>query len=123
MIVDARGIPPSDWPALLERLVVQSVQDRRAGTPPLAATKVIYKREPARRELWQSAASTAALGDGDCEDLAIYLAGDLRFSGIPARVVVKPIRPGLRHALVFARWKDRSAILDPSKWRGMKGGG
>lgn len=121
MIIDASGIPPSGWPALLERMVERSVRDRREGTPPLAATTVLYKREPARRELWQSAASTAAIGDGDCEDLAIYLAGDLRFSGIPARVVVKPVQPGLRHALVEARWRDRVAILDPSRWRGMKG--
>lgn len=69
MIVDAAGRPPAEWPALLERLVQQSVLDRRAGTPPLAATGVRYKREPPRRELWQSAASTVALGDGDCEDL------------------------------------------------------
>ncbi len=124
MIVDASGIPPSGWPALLERMVQQSVRDRRSGTPPLAATKVVYKREPPRRELWQSAESTAAIGDGDCEDLSIYLAGDIRHDlGLPAQVIVKPVRPGLRHALVLVPYGGRDIIMDPSKWRGMKGGG
>lgn len=125
MIVDARGVPPSAWPALLERMVQQSVRDRRAGTPPLAATRVVYKREPSRRELWQSAASTAAIGDGDCEDLAIWLAADLRCDlGADASVDVKPVRPGLRHARVRVRTPNgRVVILDPSRWRGMRGKG
>lgn len=70
----------------------------------------------------------------------MYLAGDLRFGGHRARVVIKNVRPGLRHALVLAQgdpnvWRVLSprlvlqqlpggfAILDPSLWRGMKGKG
>lgn len=123
MIVDASRVPPSEWPALLERLVQQSVRDRLAGTPPLSATQVIYKREPARRELWQSASSSYSIGDGDCEDLAVWLAADARLAGVNANVVVKPVRPGLRHALVLVRRGGRSLIFDPSAARGMRGKG
>jgi transglutaminase-like putative cysteine protease len=123
VLIDARGIAPSRWPALLEHLVQASVRERRSGTPTLGSTHVIYQREPDRREIWQSAQSTHELGHGDCEDLAIWLCADARVAGIPCRVVVKPVRPGLRHALVLAGVGRASRLFDPSLARGMKGPG
>lgn len=123
MIVDASRVPPAEWPALLEKLVQQSVRDRLAGTPPLSATGVVYKREPSRRELWQSAASTYSIGNGDCEDLAVWLAADARVRGIDASVFVKPVRPGLRHAVVLVRGGASPLLFDPSAARGMRGKG
>jgi transglutaminase-like putative cysteine protease len=121
--LDARGVPQRDWPKLLERLVVASVEQRRRGLPSLSCTRVRYNREPARRELWQSAARTAELGEGDCEDLAVYLAGDFRYQGKPAWVVTKRVRPGLRHALTLVKLGNRFVLVDPSRARGMRGDG
>jgi transglutaminase-like putative cysteine protease len=124
MYIDGRRIARKDWMGALERLVQQSVRDRLAGVPPLAQTTVRYVREPAGREKWQSARTTYLTGEGDCEDLAIYLAADARIAGVPAIVVIKPVRPGLRHALVAAKFPgNRVLLLDPSRVRGMTGAG
>lgn len=126
MYIDGRGIARKNWMGALERLVQQSVRDRLAGVPPLAQTNVRYVREPSGREKWQSARTTYETGAGDCEDLAIYLCCDARMAGIPAIVVIKPVRPGLRHALVaadFSHLGGRVMLLDPSRVRGMNGAG
>jgi hypothetical protein len=123
MIVNARGMPPSRWSALLERLVRESVRERERGTPALADTPVIYQREPDRHEIWQTAQATLERGHGDCEDLAIWLAADVRVAGMNGRVIVKPIRPGLRHAIVLAGHGFSWKLIDPSRVRGMKGAG
>lgn len=123
--INARGVPQREWPRLLKRLVAVSVAERRRGLPPLSALPhVRYRREPARRELWQSAARTAQLGYGDCEDLAVALSGDFNFRGIRSDVVTKFVRPGLRHALTRV-WlgPKRFVLIDPSRARGMRGAG
>jgi len=117
--LDARGVPPSEWPRLLDRLVRASVEQRRRGLPPLSQTRVRYNREPSRRENWQSAARTVELGEGDCEDLAVSLAADFIVAGFPAKVVTKPVRPGLRHAMTLVRARGRLILVDPSRARGM----
>jgi transglutaminase-like putative cysteine protease len=123
MLIDARGIPSKRWPALLERLVRESVRERQRGTPALENTSVIYQREPDRHEIWQTAQATLERGHGDCEDLAIWLAADVRIAGFNAKVIVKPIRAGLQHALVLAGHGLRQGLIDPSLARGMKGPG
>lgn len=121
--LDARGKRPHEWRPLLDELLRASVAQRRAGLPPLSQTSVRYQREPKRRERWQSAQRTYELGYGDCEDLATYLAADLIVAGIPAKVITKRVRPGLRHALTLARVHGRYTLIDPSRARGMGGRG
>ena len=116
-MINGGRIARSRWIATLESLVRSGVRDVR--TPPLSATRVVYRREPAGRERWQTPAETAALGAGDCEDLSIYLARDLRRRGFAARVVIKRTRSGGLHALVAARIRNKTVLLDPSKARGM----
>lgn len=123
--IDARGVPQARWPLLLKRLVAHSILERRRGLPPLARLPhVRYVREPKRSELWQSAARTAQLGYGDCEDLAIALSGDFNHRGIRSDVITKFVRPGLRHALTRV-WlgPKRFVLIDPSRARGMRGAG
>lgn len=93
------------------------MRDRK--TPPLSQTRVRYEREPRGREQWQTARDTFLAGVGDCEDLAIYLARDMRNRGLAARVVIKRTHSGGLHALVLARINGKMRLLDPSKARGM----
>lgn len=100
----------------LERLVRESVAQRRAGlVPALHQTQVRYQREPPGSEDWLTALETWKAGWGDCEDLAIWRAADLRLQGYPAKVVIKLVRPGKMHAQVW----DGKALRDPSRARGM----
>lgn len=108
--------------AVLSGLVRASVLQRRSGLcPPLANTHVRYRREPRGRERWQTAQETFERLEGDCEDLAVYLCSDFLVRGVPARVVVRAVRPGLKHALVAVKvpGKDVWRVVDPSKARGM----
>lgn len=116
MIVDGSRIARARWLRTLNALVNASL---RESAPPLARTAIRYRREPLGREQWQTAAETFARGEGDCEDLSIYLARDFRARGIPAHVVIKRTRSGGLHALVLARVHGRTLLLDPSKARGM----
>lgn len=108
--------------AALEGLVAQNVAQRRAGlVPSLAASKhVVYRRETPGHENWQSAVETHRRGYGDCEDLACWVAADLRVRGIAnAKAVTIQTGPHLRHCIVSVNGK----VFDPSKARGMKGRG
>ena len=113
--------------AELARLVATSDAQRRAGLVPALSSvpSVRYRREPTGRERWQTAAETNRYGEGDCEDLAIWLAADATVRGIPARVVIRRIRSGLMHALCAMRIPradgrgSRVVVIDPSKARGM----
>lgn len=95
-------------------------QLRRGLCPPLYQAGVRYKREPPRRERWQTALETFQLKTGDCEDLACYLAASLQLVGRDCRAAVIDIRPGLKHCIVM--FPDGS-IEDPSKKLGMRGAG
>lgn len=108
--------------AALEGLVQQNVVQRRALLAPALrdARHVRYQREPPGRERWQSAAETNRRGLADCEDLACWVAADLRVAGISdARAITIPTGPNLRHCVV----QVRGLFFDPSRARGMKGPG
>ena len=96
-----------------------------------------YQEEPPGREDWDDAPTVAARGWGDCEDLAAYLAAELREThGVAAECVIKyryitasevrnqnyPIAPkdGIFLIHVLVRLPD-GRVVDPSKWLGMKG--
>jgi hypothetical protein len=89
--------------------------------PALYSGRIVYKREPQRREEWQSALETAFRGYGDCEDLVAYRVGELRAQGILAFPVVSSITPKLRHVtLRYLDPKTNSWVTeDPSKRLGM----
>lgn len=112
---------PSEMLGPLERLVQESVRERRLGlVPALYKSGVRYQREPKGVERWQSAAETYRNGWGDCDKLAVWLAADLRVAGDrTARVVIKLVRPGLMHALVATK----HGLRDPSRKLGMGGQG
>lgn len=89
-------------------------------TPKLYDSSVVYKPE-IDTEIWQDIPTTLELGDGDCEDLACYRAGELQAQGIPAMPYVTWRRVNGRtifHALV--RWPN-GLIEDPSLALGMHG--
>ena len=60
----------------------------------------------------------AQRGWGDCDDLAPWLAAELRLRGDPgARAVVRRSGPSRWHALVQT---GQGELVDPSRWAGMK---
>ena len=92
--------------------------------PPLYQLGVRYKREPARREWWQTVADNVVEKWADCEDLAGHLCAQKRVAGIlagipyPARAVCIRTGPRSYHAIV--RLPD-GRIEDPSRVLGMPG--
>jgi transglutaminase-like putative cysteine protease len=90
----------------------------RAGRPlpPLYAAGVRYMRSDPR-EHWQTPVETLSRGGGDCEDLAMWRAAELRVSGEPARVVWRRTGPRVLHAVVR---RGDGRIEDPSRALGME---
>ncbi len=97
----------------------------RAGrpVPPLYRLGVRYKREPLKREWWQTVMDNAVEQWADCEDLATHRAAELRVGGAlagipyPARAVCKRTGPRMYHAVVQ---HPDGRIEDPSRALGMK---
>jgi hypothetical protein len=118
-VINGRLLPFSRWPEALEQLVNESVRQRLHGLPPLSRTTIRYQREKKGSETFKSAIETYRDGHGDCEDLSIYLAADLRVAGIPAHVVIRPSTLGY-HALVGVGRNGNLRLFDPSRARGMK---
>jgi transglutaminase-like putative cysteine protease len=84
--------------------------------PPIYASGVRYiRRDPDER--WQTPTETLRRGGGDCEDLAIWRAAELRARGEPARVIVYRSAPGVLHAVVR---RASGRIEDPSRRLGMR---
>lgn len=84
--------------------------------PRLYESGIRYQREPRGKEVWQAARSLLLTRRGDCEDLAAYLAAELRvYDGRDASVVIRPNRSGGYHAVVSCDGE----ILDPSARLGM----
>lgn len=108
--------------ALVYGLGAQSFVQMAAGEniPPLYSGRIVYRREPARREDWQSAAETVRRGYGDCEDLVAYRIAELRRAGIPAWPKITAINPQLRHVQLVRRNPDGQWVIeDPSRQLGM----
>lgn len=82
--------------------------------PLLYNSGIRYKRDPDER--WQTPRETYEKGYGDCEDLALYRAFELRRGGFPAKVKVYRPRPGLLHVFVD---RGDGRFEDPSRALGM----
>lgn len=110
--------------AALEGLVALNCHLMAAGrlgrgkvVPRLARAGVRYKREPPRREQWKNAHEVAADKQGDCEDLACYLAAEYRvYNGEPARAVVYQSAPRRWHAVVL---RANGEVVDIAALLGM----
>lgn len=119
-------------PAHLRRVLHEAtrwaVQELRADPlPPLHGAGVRYQREPmcharedfspARCEEFVLPHEVVARGWGDCDDLAIWRAGELRMRGEMARPVV--VRsPGVGYHVIVRRGDGRRE--DPSRDLGMQ---
>lgn len=115
--IPAGRMTPEALEGWLERLSVAPAMADRRPLPRLYEAGIVYRREPViggtRRERWQTPWETLQLGHGDCEDLAIYRAVELRREGeIGARAAVIRQNRNLFHAVV--RRAD-GTIEDPSK--------
>jgi hypothetical protein len=89
---------------------------RAAGLPRLYSSGTHYEREDPGEEEWKNARELLRTKRGDCEDLASYLAAELRvYDKLDARVVIRPNRMGGYHAVVEVNGR----ILDPSAKLGM----
>lgn len=102
---------PAALEAMAEGLVrlnewyMNAFADNDVYYPPLYESGVVYRREPANQEWWESAADVRSLAtsrSGDCEDVAAYRAAELRvFDGDDgARLIVVPTKRGSFHAIV-----------------------
>lgn len=106
-------------PRLIEQLlnvILDGLKPNRS-LPILYRSGIRYKSDPG--EVWQSPETTARVGSGDCEDLALYRALELRAHGLPARVHVYRSAPRTMHVVVN-RMDGR--LEDPSRALGMGGG-
>lgn len=105
--------------AAVANALLPTAQRQARELPPLYASGVRYKREPRGTERWLLPREVHERGHGDCEDLALWRAAELRNAGAAARVKVIPVRRGLFHAVV----QTPEGIEDPSKRLGMRGPG
>lgn len=104
---------------LLNALVAINIEwlKEHPRTPPLYQSGIRYQHETV--ENWQAIPELLASKRGDCEDLACYLAAELRVKGIAARPFLKSkTRDGftLFHVVVQL---PNGQILDPSRRLGM----
>lgn len=120
--------PPelSEWVLLhlLEAGVRINVEARKRGyeLPPLYASGVRYRREPKGQERWQSAPWLYEHGSGDCEDLSMARAAELRASGLVlARAIPKPPQARVGGGKLYHIIVDRGdgSTEDPSRKLGM----
>ena len=106
--------------AWLEALVLSNVQflEDQPNFPRLYAAGVVYKPEGSP-EIWRDIPTCARDGWGDCDDLACWLAAELRFHHKRRALVSlrNGGRPGLVHAVVIDA--DTGIMNDPSKVLGM----
>lgn len=99
--------------SMLDTLDKTSVQGERL--PPLYSSGFRYiKSDPG--EQWQLPFETAGRMGGDCEDLSLYRAHELRLAGYPAKVRVYKSGPRILHAVVD---RGDGQMEDPSRALGM----
>lgn len=103
--VNVRQFASGEVPSVLARLTPHRLGYRRVR---------YVRRDPG--EHWKMARELVLDGEGDCEDLAAAVSGELEARGIPARPVIRSVRPGLAHSLVEL---EDGRILDPSRLAGM----
>ena len=94
-----------------------TADDSGVATPSLYRSGIVYRREPAGREWWETAADALGVVSqraGDCQDLAAYRAAELRiFHDDPeARVKIIRTRRGTFHAIVE---HGDGSLEDPSR--------
>lgn len=104
--------------------------------PLLWLSGVVYRPEPLGAEVWLDPHACHGLGEGDCEDLAVWraaelivrgagalLPGDPGYGGAPEDVAVRlrPMGAGTFHALAEYRVGGVLCIDDPSEALGMSG--
>jgi hypothetical protein len=110
--------------AMLDGLTaVNVIHLRRRSFPSLYASGVVYVGERLGRESWQDIPETLRLRNGDCEDLACYLAAEYRVAGFPARAFPSKkdvVVAGNRARLYHIRVRGPRGIEDPSAILGMK---
>lgn len=114
--------------ALLFGLYLVDLKQLRRGVPPISQA---LQRGPRGRVLryirsdpsehWQTIREIWRSGGGDCEDLAAAVAAEYTWrTGLPARPVIRRVRPGLAHATVEILAGGLAGVrLDPSRTGGM----
>lgn len=108
---------PQEITAALEGGTLAALwQLSRRRFPLLYASGVRYQREPEGSEEWRLPAQVLRAGHGDCEDLVMWRAAELRLQGERARPWCYQVRPGLIHCVVK---RADGRVEDPSRKLGM----
>lgn len=125
LAIPDRHVTPEALEAVLEATMLANESAIRSGEVPALSDALSrglkWKPEPfTDGEHFDMAEQVATRGWGDCDDLAPWLAGELRASGDDegARPRVYKTGPDRWHVVVQT---SDNKILDPSKWAGMKG--
>lgn len=107
---------------LLEALTEANVMYllEHPNTPPILQAGVRYVREPVGMEEWRGIGEVIRNGEGDCEDLATWLAAAFRVKGIKAAPFFKWRRlpSGMLMYHIMVRLPG-GRVLDPSRQLGM----
>lgn len=124
LAIPDRLVTPEALEAALEATALANEQAIAHGeVPPLShAIKrgVKWKPEPyLDGEHFDLAHQVVSRGWGDCDDLAPWLAGELRATGEDPGAVPRVYKSGKNTWHVVVQTSD-GQILDPSKWAGMK---
>lgn len=102
---------------LLNLWYMEQASDNGVDLPPLYESGIVYRREPAGQEWWETAADlvdVVAGRSGDCEDLANIRAAELRFTGEDPEAYTHVVRTrrGTFHAIVG---RGDGSYEDPSR--------
>ena len=123
LAIPDRLVTPEALEAALEATTLANEQALRHGEIPhiedAIADGVRWRPEPFKDgEHFDLAEQVTGRGWGDCDDLAPWLAGELRASGEDPGAVPRVYQSGPNRWHVVVQTSD-GKILDPSKWAGM----